>query len=233
MKILSIETASNNCSVAILEDNKTIKEISICDKNTHSQNLMPLIDVILKETNLSLNNIDLFACDKGPGSFTGIRIGISTLKAFHDTLNKPIIGISALDAFANTINVNNEKDSYICSMIDAKNNNVYYAFYEIKNKKIIQVSEYSFININELCNKINTYNKFIFFVGNGSIVYEDMLKSELKNDIKILNSSINAINIANCAFLEYSDNSNFSDIEPLYIKKSNAEIELEHKNIQL
>lgn len=87
MKILSIDTASSICSVAILEDNKVIKEISNADANTHSVKLMPQIEQIFKETNLTLNDMDLIACDKGPGSFTGIRIGIANVKAFFDVTN--------------------------------------------------------------------------------------------------------------------------------------------------
>lgn len=87
MKILSIDTSSKICSVCLLEDDKIIKEINIDDGNTHSQNLMPLIDEIFKSTNLTLDNIDLLACSKGPGSFTGVRIGISTIKAFADVKN--------------------------------------------------------------------------------------------------------------------------------------------------
>lgn len=74
MKILSINTSSNICAVALLEDTNLIKELSIDDANTHSVKLMPLIDDLLKQCNLTISDIDLFACDKGPGSFTGIRI---------------------------------------------------------------------------------------------------------------------------------------------------------------
>lgn len=91
MKILSIDTASSICSVAILEDKKVIKVVSNEDSNTHSVKLMPQIEQILKDTNLTLNDIDLLVCDKGPGSFTGIRIGISTIKAFFDVTNIPSI----------------------------------------------------------------------------------------------------------------------------------------------
>lgn len=87
MKILSIDTASSICSVAILEDNKVISEISNDDANTHSVKLMPQIEQIFNETNLTLNDMDLLVCDKGPGSFTGIRIGIATIKAFFDVTN--------------------------------------------------------------------------------------------------------------------------------------------------
>ena len=88
MKILSIETSGKVCAVALLEDNKLIKEEIIEDENTHSIKLMPLVDKLLKQTNTKISDIDLFACDIGPGSFTGIRIGVSTIKAFLDVTDK-------------------------------------------------------------------------------------------------------------------------------------------------
>ena len=84
MRILAIDTSSKICSVCILEDNQLIIEKHNNDEKTHSQKLMPLIDMTFKESNLCLNDIDLLACCQGPGSFTGIRIGISTVKAFAD-----------------------------------------------------------------------------------------------------------------------------------------------------
>ena len=232
MKILSMETSSNICSVAILEDNEVIKEISICDENTHSQKLMPLVSQIFEQTNLSLEDIDLFACDKGPGSFTGIRIGIATLKAFSDVSSKPIIGISSLDALAHNITT----DGYICSLIDAKHDNVYCCIYQLSDNIYTKIQDYSFNNIHELAQELSKYNNLIFFVGNGSILYKDVLQSELKEKA-IINEdssvhSINAINICKVAFQGFLSNSNknFFDVEPLYIKKSSAEISLEEKS---
>ena len=97
MKILSIDTASNLCTVAILEDKKCIKEIVVNDARNHSEKIMPVIEQALQETSLNLGNIDLIVCDKGPGSFTGIRIGVGTVLAFQDSLNIPCVGISSLD----------------------------------------------------------------------------------------------------------------------------------------
>ena len=232
MKILSIETASNTCSVAILEDTTIIKELSICDENTHSQKLMPLISQIMTETNLNLNEIDLFACDKGPGSFTGIRIGIATIQAFRDTFSKPILGISSLEALANNIT----KEGYICSLIDAKHDNVYVSLSEHKQNAYIKLQDDSFENIYNLAKNLKKYNNFIFFVGNGSIVYQDVLKSELKEKAIILDDislhSLNAISVGRVASSKFLTNPNqdYSVIEPLYLKKSSAEIELEAKS---
>ena len=119
MKILAVETSSKVCSVALAEDDKLIKEEILEDENTHSVKLMPLIDKLLSETNNKLEDVDLFAVDKGPGSFTGIRIGIATIKAFMDVTNKKGIGITSLETLAYNV----KEDSIICSLIDAKNEN--------------------------------------------------------------------------------------------------------------
>lgn len=232
MKILSIETASNTCSVALLEDTQVIQELSICDEHTHSQKLMPLVAQIFKESNLKLEDIDLFACDKGPGSFTGIRIGIATIKAFSDTFSKPIIGISSLEALTHNITSN----GYICSLVDAKHDNVYCSLSEYNQNVYTKIQDDSFENIYDLAQNLKKYNNFIFFVGNGSIVYEDMLKSELKEKAIILKEesyhNINAIHIGKVAFSKFlaDPTQDFSFLEPLYLKKSSAEIALEEKS---
>ena len=234
MKILSLETASEICSVALLEDNKVIKELHLGNGNTHSQNLMPLIEQILNDTNLSLKDIDLYSCDKGPGSFTGIRIGISTIKAFRDVTLKPIIGISSLEAL--TYNVKNDTD-FICSMIDAKNDNVYYGIFKNNDEKT-KIGEFNFSNITNLLQYLKTekfLNKKIFFVGNGSIVYKNMIEFELNNNAQFFQDSscnkLNAINVGIASFNTFNKNkSDFSNITPLYLKKSSAELTLEEKN---
>lgn len=232
MKILSIETASNTCSVALLEDTKVIKELSICDEHTHSQKLMPLVSQLFNETNLKLENIDLFACDKGPGSFTGIRIGIATIQAFSDTFFKPLIGVSSLEALTHNIT----SEGYICSLVDAKHDNVYCSVSLYKQNVYTKIQNDSFENIYDLAQSLKKDNNFIFFVGNGSIVYKDVLKSELKEKAIILPEeslhNINAISIGRVAFLKFLEHpdKDFSFIEPLYLKKSSAEIALEEKS---
>ena len=234
MKILSLETASEICSVAILEDNKVIKELHLENGNTHSQNLMPLIEQILNDTNLSLKDIDLYSCDKGPGSFTGIRIGISTIKAFRDVTLKPIIGISSLEAL--TYNVKSNTD-FICSIIDAKNDNVYYGIFKNDDEKT-KIGEFNFNHINNLLQYLKTekfLNKKIFFVGNGSIVYKNMIEFELNTNAQFFQDSscnkLNAINVGIASFNTFNKNkSDFSNITPLYLKKSSAELTLEEKN---
>ncbi len=229
MKILSVETSSNICSVAILEDTNIIKENTIDDANTHSVKLMPLIDKTLSEANLTLSDIDLLSCDKGPGSFTGIRIGISTIKAFADVTNKPSYGISSLTALAYQSNF----DGLICSLIDAKHDNVYFGLFEHKNEKYIQVGNLLAENVNYVTNILKKCNKPIFFVGNGSIVYKDVLQSVLRENAIIINenqyTNLTAISVGKAAFFAYLEKEE-GNLSPMYLRKSNAERNLEEEN---
>lgn len=228
MKILSINTSSNICAAAILEDSTLIKEITIDDANTHSIKLMPLIDELFKQSNLSIQDIDLFSCDKGPGSFTGIRIGISTIKAFCDVTKKTSIGISSLTSLAYSSNY----EGLICALIDAKNDNVYYGLFEHKSGTYTQVGDFLAENIHNITEILKNCNKPVFFVGNGSRIYQDVLESSLNNnaiiedDMKYCNLS--AYNTGRAAFDVFSS-SQYSPLSPLYLKKSNAERELEAK----
>ena len=109
MKILSIDTASDVCGVSILNDTNLICKLDQITGRTHSEKLMPFIENAFLKSNLSLDNIDLLICDIGPGSFTGIRIGVATTMAFHDSLDIPCIGISSLECLAfNLIYFNNK-----------------------------------------------------------------------------------------------------------------------------
>ena len=224
MKILSIETAGTMCAVALTEDNNLIKEEILEDGNTHSVKLMPLVDKLLKETNTTVNDIDIFACDIGPGSFTGIRIGVSTIKAFIDVTNKKAVGVSSLEILARNI----DEDGIICSLIDAKNNNVYCSLFEKKENKYTQIDELKFDNINNIIDLVKNKNKKIIFVGNGSIAHKDMIESEMKEVTIVLDeekNKLNARNIGKKAFENKDEAVDTNYLKPLYLRASNAERE--------
>ena len=224
MKILSIETSGSICGVALTEDDKLIKEELIDDGNTHSVKLMPLIDKLLSETNTKVSDIDLFACDIGPGSFTGIRIGVSTVKAFMDVTNKKAVGITSLEMLAYNI----DTADIVCSLIDAKNENVYYGFFEKKNGTYKNINELGFDNINNVLDIAKQQNKKIIFIGNGSTIYKDMIESKLNNAEVILDEKINKLNAKNIAFAAYKKQDEAVDsnnLSPVYLRKSNAELQ--------
>lgn len=222
MKILSIETAGDICAVALAEDEKLIKEEIIEDKNTHSVKLMPLLDKLLQKTNTKISDIDLFSCDIGPGSFTGIRIGVSTVKAFLDVTNKKVVGITSLETLACNI----DTDEIICSLIDAKNENVYCGFFKKENGIYRNIENLCFDNINNIITIAKNKNKKIIFIGNGSIAYKDMIESQIENAEIILDeekNKLNARNIAKLAFYKKNEAVDTNNFKPVYLRKSNAE----------
>ena len=215
MKILCVDTSSKLCGVAILEDTTLIKKIELDNGLTHSESLMPLIKQILQECNLTLNDIDLLVSDIGPGSFTGIRIGIATVKAFADSLNIPCIGINSLETLAYNV----QKDSLICSTIDCKNDNCYFALYELKNGIYKELEPPKAESISDVLDLLNTkYQKQnITFVGDG------IKENSISNYLDIKNLGIAGFN----KFV--SNDKNGEEILPMYLKKPQAERQLEEK----
>lgn len=231
MKTLSIETSSKICSIAILEDNKLIKKIELDNGLTHSETLMPLIKQILEETHFSLSEMDLLVCDIGPGSFTGIRIGVATVKAFSDSLNIPAVGISSLEALAYSIKDN----GYICSIIDCKNDNCYYALYSLNN------STYTLLEVPKADSVENCLNYIsykypsspITFVGDGSTIYYDTIKEHSSN-FQFANNDFNNIDVYSLGIAginKYNQYGKDKNLLPLYLKKPQAQRQLESKNI--
>lgn len=234
MKILAITTSSKICSVAILEDKDLILEKHIDDGATHSQKLMPMVEEILKESNLTLSDFDLFACSIGPGSFTGVRIGVSTIKAFCDVTNVKVTSISSLEGLAyNTLNSNFYDDTNIvCSLIDAKNDNVYCGIYKKENNSFIQLEDLYAKNINEILEILNKYtSSSILFVGDGAITHKYTILERFSKttfiEKELNNETATSIGIA--AFDKYNKGiyGDSNSITPLYLRKSQAERTLE------
>ena len=225
MKILSIDTASDLCTVAVLEDENCIKEITVSDARNHSEKIMPVIEQILGETSLTLKDIDLIVCDKGPGSFTGIRIGVGTVLAFQDSLNIPCVGISSLETLAYNV----KQDGLVCSLIDAKNNNIYLGLFKFENNEYTQIGNLEFKTIDEALDLLKPYTSPITFVGDGAIVHKDLLKSNFENCIFVDKNDLSSYSLGIAGFNAYKKGIQTS-LMPLYLRKSQAERALEEKN---
>lgn len=222
MKILAVDTSSKICAVAILEDNKVIDEIKLDNGKTHSENLMPIIKEILERNSLNLSNFNLIAVSVGPGSFTGIRIGIATIKPMAEVYNLPVASVTSLETLARNIE-NKEKDFTIISLIDAKNNQVYAGFFDTEyNLKEEEIAE----DIDEVLKRANKYSKIIF-IGDGAIIHKEKIEENLKNRNIIFaeennQSAINTGKMGYKKFLE-KDLKNADTILPIYLRKSQAE----------
>ena len=213
MLILGISTSSNIASVALSKDAECIKELNINNNKTHSETLLPLINELLSETNIKLQDINLIACDNGPGSFTGIRIGISTVKAIAESLNIPVIAVSSLEGLAYNIH----DSECICSLIDAKNNQVHCGLFDSNHTLI---GNYMADDINTILPVINQ-NKDILFVGDGAVAHKGLLNiNNFRSD-----NLLHAKNINLCAFNKFSKGEILSadSILPMYLRKSQAE----------
>jgi len=229
LKILSIDTASDICGVSILEDNNLICNLDNNTGRTHSENLMPMIASAFSENNLSLNNIDLIVCDKGPGSFTGIRIGIATVKAFNDSIGIPCIGISSLESLAYNIKQNLQENDFVCSIIDCKNDNCYYAIYQLKGNQIKEIVEPKADNIEIFRTIASDFkNKNITFIGDGSLIYKDYLNSIFETCNFSNKNALSSYSLG-LAGLEKYNNQQFCDVLPLYLRKPQAQRQLEEK----
>lgn len=210
MLILAISTSSKVCSVALLEDDKCIQELNIENQKTHSENLVPLIDELLKNCKRIISDVNLIACDNGPGSFTGIRIGISTCKAIAQVNQIPAISVTSLEALS--YNITGE---VVCSMIDARNRQVYCGIFD-RNHKML--TPYIADDINVAIKDLP--KKQIAFVGDGALLHKDLLCGNFADD-----NSIHATNVGICAFCKFKEGltETADSISPMYLRKSQAE----------
>ncbi len=176
MKILAIDSSGLVASVAVIEDNRMLAEYSINYKKTHSQTLVPMLDEIKKMIDLELNSLDAIAVAKGPGSFTGLRIGSATAKGLGLALNIPIIPVPTVDALS--FNVWGFS-GYICPLMDARRNQVYTGIYHFENGVHCVDVEQCAISIDELIFKINKLDKSVIFLGDGVDVYADVIASKV------------------------------------------------------
>lgn len=191
MNILGIDTTTKVASVSILYNGRLIEK-NISNEVTHSEKMLPLIDEVLKENFITLDDINMYACINGPGSFTGIRIGLSTLKAFSFVDNKKIFSMSSTDLLAHTAYItsdyfkNNEK-STIISLIDARNDRVYYTVNELSivngKIKISNVLKSSNEDISLLLKSFPDKYNNIIFTGDCINKYESIIKEKYDSAI--------------------------------------------------
>jgi len=179
MRVLAIDSSGIVASVAVVEDDRILAEYSLNDKKTHSQTLLPMIDSMKEMLSLDLDTIDAIVVAKGPGSFTGLRIGVSTAKALAMALGVDIIGVPTVDAMAFQVY---DSDALICPMMDARRNQVYTGLYKVKNGQLEVVMEQDAKDVLEMINTINQRKERVIFLGDGIPVYGDIIKSNISVD---------------------------------------------------
>ncbi len=230
MKILAIDTSTVVASVCIIEDEKILGEININYKQNHSTIIMPLIDELLAKLDLDIQDIDCFAVAKGPGSFTGLRIGVATIKAMAQASNNPIVAISTLQAMAYNIF---DTSRYIVPIIDAKSERIFSGIYKFEEDKLEVVLEDSPLTILELIEYIESNDINPIFLGDGATVYKDLLSSKFSREC-FAPSNLNiqkASSLASLAidYFKAGKVISYRELEIEYLRKPQAQRELEER----
>ena len=177
MKILGIDSSGLVASVAVVEEDVMLAEYTVNYKKTHSQTLLPMLDAIVKMTELDLTTLDAIAVAAGPGSFTGLRIGSATVKGLGLALGKPVIPVPTVDGLAYNLY---GTDKVICPLMDARRNQVYTGIYEFKGNELKVLEAQMAVDIAEVAEKLNKLGREVIFLGDGWPVYAGKLGELLK-----------------------------------------------------
>lgn len=225
MKILAIESSALTASVAICEDDLPIAEMTLQTGNTHSDTLLPMVEELLAHAGLSVQDIDLFAVPVGPGSFTGIRIGVSLIKGLAFDSEKPCVGTSSLEGMAYNLA---GFPGILCPVMDARRNQLYNALFRFENGELVRLTEDRLIPADQLAAELSAYAEPVILTGEGSAILQNCAPDALKLILPSpLMATQNAVGVAMLARKLYLSGQAVSDGEllPVYLRPSQAERE--------
>ena len=228
MKILAVDTATKSCSVAIVDKESLLAEMTVVNEQTHSKHLLDMVRLVVKHSGLNLSDLNGFAVTRGPGSFTGLRIGISSVKGFAAAQGKPIVGVSSLDVLARQVSFS---PYLISSLIDARRDEVYSARYRYKDGNLIKEGTEQAVSPGDALDEIN---EPCIFVGSGAVLYRKAIKDKLGENANFAQAYENIIRASTVALLSMDrfENDDTDDVEtfvPNYLRKSDAQLKLHEK----
>ena len=228
MKILALECSSVSASAALTENGNIICSDFVRSGLTHSQTLMPMAAKMLSDSGEDIGSVDVFVCTAGPGSFTGVRIGVAAIKGMADAQNKPCFAVSSLETAAYPLR---EKDEVICAVMDARCNQVYTASF-LKGERL---SEDEAIMTDELAEKLLNFSKPVILTGDGA----ELVHGKLKDTVPVLSSILpddcymraeNAALLAEEKINNGEKTLSAKELLPVYLRVPQAQRELNNKN---
>ncbi len=231
MKTLAVDTSTMMATCALLDEDRLLGEFSLNQDMTHSENLVPMIKEMLDNLNLKVKDIDLFGVAIGPGSFTGLRIGIATIKSFAHVFDKPVIGVSTLEGLAFNLPYN----GYIVPMIDARRNRIYTGIYNRIKGNLINIVEPTIMEVDKLMELLQEEYDHIIVNGNGTLVYRDIILEALGDQVIMAPKNLNscrASSIGELALLKYKEGQrdSYYHLVPEYLRESQAQRELRKRD---
>lgn len=215
MKILAIDSSGLVATVAVLEGDELIAEYTVNYKKTHSETLLPMLDEIKKMIDLDMNEIEAIAVAKGPGSFTGLRIGSATVKGLAYALNVPVVAVPTVDALSMNLW---GCDKLICPIMDARREQVYTGLYEFADGELTVVMEQDALSVEDLCKKLNEIGREVVILGDGVPVYKAKMDELLEVSHTYAPANMNRQRAASLGVLAYK-----------YLEKGITETADEHK----
>lgn len=233
MLILAIDSATPVAGVALLNGEKLIKEEFSNYKKTHSETLMVIVDRVLKECECTVGQVDVFAVTTGPGSFTGLRIGLAAVKGLSMATGKPVTGISTLDTLAHNLC---GSDALVCPLLDARKQEVYCGFYDVSGVVPYALSENLACSPTEFIANAKDLARekkkdHIILLGDGYYPYSEFFKQELGNSLQIppphlmlpRAGALGSLGLMKARKGEFED---IFKLRPVYIRLSEAEYRL-------
>lgn len=221
MRILAVDTSAVCAAVAVTDNGKILSESQTNTGLTHSRTLMPMIDSTMKNAEIPLESIDIFACSVGPGSFTGIRIGVAAIKGLCDATKKKCMPVSTLEALAYNLL---GRSCTAVSVMDARCNQVYCGIFRVEGDAVIRLTDDEAIKIDELKEKLSAYENVIF-VGDGAKLCHNALGYGIASPSELYQKGSS---VALCAEKNYSEEklAEGSGLLPVYLRLPQAEREL-------
>ena len=226
MVTLSFESSAKAASVALVKDGCMLAQYTQCSALTHSRTLLPMAEDLLKNTDMTLNDVDRIACAHGPGSFTGIRIGVATVKGLSWALDKPCVGVSTLEAMAwHGVSAG----GCICCVMDARRSQVYNAIFEIRDGRPVRLTDDRAVSLEELKADVEKLGQEVLLVGDGTKITADFF---LKNGVPFRTAPENLVmqsawGVAMAA--EGKEAGKSETLLPVYLRLSQAERERQER----
>jgi tRNA threonylcarbamoyladenosine biosynthesis protein TsaB len=230
MNILGIDTSSIVASMAVLSEEKLVAEYTVNNKKTHSEKMMGVLDKVLEDSGFGLGDIDAIAVTKGPGSFTGIRIGMASAQGMAHALGIPIIGVNTLDGLAYNLL---ESESLLCPVVDAQRGDVYTSLYRFEGDELVRLWRYEIIDAEALREKLTSLGKKVKILGDGVPVLNKVLgdpgKISPAHPVTMMPRASSVAALGLKQYIQGKVDDCFS-VEPFYIRKSNAEEKWEERH---
>lgn len=230
MIVFACDTTAKTASVALTDGNKLLAEYTQNCGNTHSETLIPMAETMLKTMHMSTADIDVFACSAGPGSFTGVRIGVATIKGMAFSSGRPCIGVSSLEALAT--NLLGTGDGIVCPVMDARRQQLYTAFFRISGRSLERLTQDRVVPCSQLEKDIIEIGNKVRICGDGCAVASSLLHHDHYETVpeKLLYQSAYSVAITALRLYDEGVRTTDAELRPVYLRLPQAERERLKKN---